>query len=172
MEIILQEEVTALGHEGDVVTVARGFASNYLIPKGIAVRATKGNLKQLEQKRSVIAKRFEAAQADAKALAKKLNDKSVTINAKAGEEGRLYGSVTVKDIAAAIQEELGVEIDRRRILTAEPIKAAGEVTVRIRLQANVEVSLGVKVVAEQAEGMGSIEEAAEEPAPEDTEATE
>ncbi len=153
MEIILQEEVPTLGREGDVVDVARGYAHNFLIPKGLAVPATKGNVKQLGLKRVGIEKRYEQSQADAQALADKFTGKSITITARAGEEGRLYGSVTVKDVAAAIQEEFGIEVDKRRIVPSDPIKEAGEVTLRIRLQADVAASLVVNVVAEVAEGM-------------------
>jgi large subunit ribosomal protein L9 len=165
VEVILQEEVPALGREGDVVKVAPGYANNYLIPRGVAVMATRGNLKQLEQKRAGIEKRHAAAQAETQALADKFAGRSVTITARAGEEGRLYGSVTTADIAAAIQDNFGVEVDRRRIVPADPIKEAGEVTVKIRLQAEVEATLTVKVVAETTgESAEATEKVVEEPA--------
>ncbi len=157
MEIILQEEVPALGREGDIVDVARGYANNYLIPKGMAVQATRGNRKQLELKGVGIEKRHKEARSEAQALADKLTDKSVTITAKAGEEGRLYGSVTVKDIAEAIQADFGIEVDKRRIVPGDPIKKAGEVTIRVRLQSDVEASLVVNVIAELPEGAEDVE---------------
>lgn len=166
VEVILQEEVPALGVEGDVVKVAPGYANNYLIPKGIAVLATPGKLKQLGQKAVGIEKRRDVARSEAQALADRFSGKSVTISAKAGAEGRLYGSVTVKDIAVAIQESFDVEIDRRRIVPADPIKEAGTVPIRIRLQADVEASLNIEVVAELVEGAEEVTEmvAAEESA--------
>ena len=157
MEIILQEEVPALGREGDVVEVARGYANNYLIPKGMAVLATQGNLKQLKLKRVGIEKRHAEARTEAQVLADKFTGKSVTITAKAGEEGRLYGSVTVKDIADVIQDDFGIKVDKRRIVPGDPIKEAGEVTIRVRLQADVEASLVVNVVAELPEGAEAVE---------------
>lgn len=148
MEVILQSEVATLGREGDVVNVARGYANNFLIPKKLAVLATSGNLRQLEEKRAGIEKRHATARSDAEGVAKKIDGKSVTIMAKAGEGGRLYGSVTAKDVAAAIQEEFGIEVDRRRISPADPIKEAGEVKVSVKISVGVEASVVVKVVAD------------------------
>jgi large subunit ribosomal protein L9 len=151
MEVILRQEVPALGREGEIVKVANGYANNYLFPKGLAVIATKGNLKQLEQKRGSLAKKEEAARAEARELAGKLESQTVTIEAKAGAEDRLYGSVTAKDIAAAVEEKLGLKIDRRRLQLAEPIKQAGEVAIPVKLHPDVEASLKVEVVAQSAE---------------------
>jgi len=151
MQIILQAEVPSLGREGDIVKVAGGYANNYLIPKGLAVLATPGNLKQLEQRRSAISKREAVIRGEAEGQAAKLEGKSVTITAKAGAEGRLYGSITTKDIAAAIEEGLGVAVDRRRIEPSEPIKRAGDVTVKIKLYPEVEAAVLVKVLSDTAE---------------------
>lgn len=151
MELILQEEVPALGREGDIVDVARGYANNYLIPKGLAIIATPGNLKQLEHKKAGIAKRREAARAQAQKTADKFNEKKVVVNVRAGEGGRLYGSVTSSDISRALEEDFKVEVDRRRILLGEPIKEAGDVDVRIRLEADVEAVLTISVVPDIAE---------------------
>ena len=152
MQVILQAEVPALGREGDVVKVAGGYANNYLIPKGLAIIATPGNLKQLELRRALIAKREAVIRGEAAEQAAKLEGKSVTISAKAGAEGRLYGSVTTKDIAAAIEADLGVAIDKRRIEPAEPIKQAGDVTIKIKLFSDVEASLEIKIAPEIVEG--------------------
>ena len=170
MQVILQAEVPALGREGDVVKVAGGYANNYLIPKGLAVIATPGNLKQLEFRRAVIAKREAVIRGEAQEQAAKLEGKSVTISAKAGAEGRLYGSVTTKDIAAAIEAGLGVTIDKRRIEPAEPIKRAGNVTVKIKLFSEVEASVEVKIAPEFVEGEAAESEVSDEAAPVEPEA--
>lgn len=154
MEVILQQAIEALGREGEVVKVAPGYANNFLIPKGLAVMATRGNLKQLEQKRAGIEKREGETRTAAAEIAKKFDGKSVTIRAKAGAEGQLYGSVTTKDIAAAMSEDFGVEIDKKQIIPADPIKEAGEVDIRVRLHPDVEGALVVKVVADIAEASG------------------
>lgn len=151
MQVILRQEVPSLGREGEVVKVAGGYAHNYLIPKGLAVPATTGNLKQLEQKKGSIAKREATVKEEARALAAKFDGKTITINAKAGAEGRLYGSVTAKDIAAAAHEAFGVEIDRRRIEPGEPLKQAGETIIKVKLHPDVEASITVNVVAEMVE---------------------
>jgi len=151
MQVILQKEVQSLGREGDVVKVAGGYANNFLIPKGLAIMATAGNLKQLEQRRSSIAKREVALKSDAEAEAAKLEGKSVTITVKAGAEGRLYGSITTKDIAAAIEEQLGLAVDRRRIEHSHPIKQTGNFMLKVKLYPEVEPVVEVKVRSDQAE---------------------
>ena len=151
MQVILQAEVPSLGREGDIIEVAGGYANNYLIPKRLAILATSGNLKQLELKRAVINKREAIVRTEAEGHAAKLEGKSVTITAKAGTEGRLYGSITAKDIAAAIEDGLGVAVDRRRIEPSDPIKHAGDVTVKIKFYPGVEASVVIKVVSDTAE---------------------
>ncbi|MDP1808643.1 MAG: 50S ribosomal protein L9 [Actinomycetota bacterium] len=151
MQVILQAEVPSLGREGDIIKVAGGYANNYLIPKGLAVLATPGNLKQLELRRTVIVKREAIVRGEAEAHAAKLEGKSVTITAKAGAEGRLYGSITTKDMAAAIEDGLGVAVDRRRIEPSDPIKQAGDVTVKIKFYPGVEASVVIKVISDMAE---------------------
>jgi len=151
MQVILQAEVPSLGREGDIIKVAGGYANNYLIPKGLAVLATPGNLKQLELKRTAIAKREGVVRGEAEAYAAKLEGKSVSITAKAGAEGRLYGSITTKDMAAAIEDGLGVAVDRRRIEPSDAIKQAGDVTVKIKFYPGVEASVVIKVISDMAE---------------------
>ena len=124
MKVILLGELRGKGGEGDVVEVAQGFAENYLFPNKIAILATKGNLKQLEERRHNIAKREETRLADAAALKEILEGKSVKVDARIGEEGQLFGSVTSANIADAIKEQLGVEIDRKRIARSQAIKMA------------------------------------------------
>ena len=115
MKVILLQELKGKGGEGDVVDVAPGFANNYLMPQGIAILATKGNLKQLEMRKNNIAKREATRLADADKLKSVLDGASVKVDAKVGEEGQLFGSVTATQIAEAIKAELGVEVDRKRV---------------------------------------------------------
>lgn len=151
MQIILTKEVPSLGREGDILKVAQGYANNYLIPNGFAVAATSGNLKQLEERRSGIKKRQEALLAEAEAQKAKIHEKSLTLIVKAGAEGRLYGSITTKDMAEAIEKDLGLAVDRRRIEPSDSIKEVGEVTIKLKLYPGVEASVLVKVVPEVSE---------------------
>lgn len=148
MKVILTEDVQGLGSTGDVTDVAQGYASNFLIPRKMAVPATPGNLKHWDDKRTWIVKREAASRAEAEAIAAKIEGGKLTIIAKAGEEGRLYGSVTVKDIAAKILDELKVEVDRKKILLPEPIKTAGEHEATVRIYKDVEAKVVVDVVGE------------------------
>ena len=151
MQIILTKEVPSLGGEGDVVKVAQGYATNYLIPNGLAIIATSGTLKQLENKRESINKRRSALKAQAEEEKSKIHEKKITIIAKAGEEGRLYGSITTKDMAAAIEKDLGLEVDRRRIEPTHPIKRIGDTIIKIKLYPEVEASVTIKVESEESE---------------------
>ena len=148
MKVILLQELKGRGGEGDVVEVARGFAVNYLLPRKIAIEATKGNLKQLEQRSHNIQKREDQRITDADGLAAKLNGKVVTIEAKVGEEGRLFGSVTHAHIEAALLEQLGVEVDRRKIETHGAIKDAGPHPIEVSIYRETKAELTVNVVAE------------------------
>jgi large subunit ribosomal protein L9 len=150
MKVILLQELKGRGGEGDVVEVAHGFAVNYLLPRKIAIQATKGNLKQLELRSHNIQKREDQRITDADGLAAKLNGKVVTIEAKVGEEGRLFGSVTHAIIEAALLEQLGVEIDRRKIETHGPIKDAGPHPIEVSIYRDTKAELTVNVIAEGA----------------------
>ena len=169
MKVILLTEVQGKGGEGDVVEVARGFFNNYLGPQNKAVLATAGNLKQLEQRRGNIAKREEKRIADAEALKASLEGKKIFVDAKVGEEGVLFGSVTTSMIADAVLAETGVEIDRKRLDVRKAIKTAGEHTVALNIYRDIHVDLqlmvGVKAVEE-------VEEAVVEAEAVETEATE
>jgi large subunit ribosomal protein L9 len=151
MKVILLEEVTGQGHEGDVVDVARGYAVNYLLPRRLAIEATKGNLKQLEARRANIERREAARRADAESLRALLDGKSVTIEAKAGEEGRLFGSVTSHMIEDAILEQLDLEVDRRKMDIGAHIKDIGEHDVTVRITHDVSATVVVRVVPEGGE---------------------
>ena len=169
MKVVLLGEIKGKGGEGDIVDVAQGYAENYLFPKKLAVAATKGNLKQLEERRNNIEKREAVRLADATALKETLDGKQVTVDVKVGDEGVLFGSVTAAMIADAIKEQLGTEIDRKRVELGKPIKVAGahEVTISLYrdIRTTVVVLVGVKpeeLVSEDAEAEVAKEEAAAE----------
>lgn len=172
MKVVLLGEIKGKGGEGDVIDVAQGYAENYLIPQKLAVAATKGNLKQLEERRNNIEKREAIRLADANALKAKLDGQKVAVDAKVGEEGILFGSVTAAMIADAIKAELDVEVDRKRVELGKPIKVAGSHEVEISIYREIKASIVVLVgVEEQAEETVEAEEvAAEETAEVETEA--
>ena len=145
MKVILLGELRGKGGEGDVVDVAQGFAENYLFPKRIAMLATPGNLKQLEERRHNIAKREEKRLADAAALKETLENKAVTVEARIGEEGQLFGSVTSAMIADAVKQQLGVEVDRKRIARSQTIKNAGRHEVEVNIYREINATLAVLV---------------------------
>lgn len=153
MQVILLKELQGRGGEGDVISVARGFANNYLLPQGIAILATKGNLKQLEQKKANIEKREEERVANANALAEKLNDLKVHVKAQVGEEGQLFGSVTSAMIAETIASEHGIEVDKRRVELGKPIKVVGEYKVSVNIYRNIGGVVTVVVAGEEEEAL-------------------
>lgn len=175
MKVILLTEVQGKGGEGDVIDVAPGFANNYLLSQGMAVKATPGNLKQLEQRRKNIAKREEVRIADAQALKAQIEGADIVIKAKVGDNGVLFGSVTTQMIADAIKAAKEVEVDRRRIQVGKAIKTVGDHQVEIDLYRDIKAVLTVSVVDVEAkeEPVAQAEEAAaEEVAEEATEAAE
>ncbi len=147
MQVILREDVENLGTVGDMVRVKPGYARNYLIPKGMAIEATLRNIKQLEHQKKQIQDRVFKATKSAEGLAQRLELISVTIAQKVGENDRLFGSVTNKNIADALQEE-GLQIEKNKILLEEPIKKLGVYTVPIKLHPEVTAELKVWVVEE------------------------
>lgn len=146
MKVILLEELKGKGGEGDVVDVARGFAVNFLFPRKLAVEATAGNLKQLQARMGNIRRRDAERHAAAEGLAAAIEGKTVLVEAKAGDGGRLYGSVTSMMIAEAIAAQLGVEVDRRRMEVHGHIKTAGEHPVSVAVFQDVKAEVIVKVV--------------------------
>lgn len=168
MKVILLGEIKGKGGEGDVVDVAQGYAENYLFPKKLAVAATKGNLKQLEERRNNIEKREAVRIADANTLKETLEGKSVVVDAKVGDEGVLFGSVTSAMIADAVKAQLGVELDRKRIELGKPIKMAGSHEVAVSLYREIRATLTVLVGVTADEEVE--EEAVEETAEAETEA--
>ena len=168
MKVVLLGEIKGKGGEGDVVDVAQGYAENYLFPKKLAVAATKGNLKQLEERRSNIEKREAVRIADANTLKETLEGKSVVVDAKVGDEGVLFGSVTSAMIADAVKAQLGVELDRKRIELGKPIKMAGSHEVAVSLYREIRATLTVLVGVTADKEVE--EEAVEETAEAETEA--
>lgn len=148
MQVILREDVDKLGKIGDTVKVKDGYARNYLIPMKKAIEATPKNLKALEHARKMVADRLRRLKKEAATLADSLKGLSVTIKAKAGEEGKLFGSVTSMDIAEAVKAR-GLDIDKRKIMLDEPIKRLGEYSVKVKLHPDVTADLSVTVVAEE-----------------------
>ena len=164
MKVILLTELRGKGGEGDVIDVAQGFAENYLFPNKIAQPATPGNIKQLEERRHNIAKREEKRIADAEAVRAQLDGKPVTVDAKIGEEGQLFGSVTAAQVADAVEAQLGVTVDRKRIGRVN-IKQVGTHEVEINLyrdiNAKVLVLVGVETAAESEPEVEAVEAEAE-----------
>ena len=148
MKVVLREDVESLGRKGDLLDVADGYARNYLVPRGLALRATKGVVAQSESMRRNREAREVRDRESAQELAGRLTGSPLQVKARAGEGGRLFGSVTTADIAAAVQAATGVELDRRKITLTEPIRELGDAEVPVKLHADVEVVLAVSVVAE------------------------
>ncbi len=149
MKIILQKPVAKLGVPGDVVEVADGYARNYLMPRGMAVKATKGGVKHVESLQRAHAVRVNEEKAEAEQLAQRLMASPVQVSAHAGEEGKLFGSVTPSDVAEAIERQLGVRIDRHDVHLDEPIRSIGVHEVRVHLFAEVDPVISVEVVPDQ-----------------------
>ncbi len=147
MKVILLEDVRGSGKSGDVVKVSDGYARNMLIPKGLAVEATPQNIKQLEKKKEAIAKKFAEDKAAALEMKKKLEEITVEVKTKAGKDGKVFGSVTSKDISEALQA-LGFDVDKKKIQLDSPIKATGTTDVNVKLFTEVAGKVKVNVVSE------------------------
>ena len=167
MEIILLDDVSRVGHEGEVVSVADGYARNYLIPKGLAVPATRGATRDLERRRRAIEVRDDEKREKAVAFATELAGETILVKARAGEGQRLHGQVTPQMIAEAAREQLGVTIDRRDIDILEPIRELGDYLIGARVYKDVAAQLPVSVVrdAEAQDAAEAIDEAAHEGRP-------
>jgi large subunit ribosomal protein L9 len=149
VKLILREDVQGLGHAGDVVDVRPGYARNFLVPEGKAVLASEGRLREVEHLRRQIAEKVAKELADHRALKDRIEKLGeVEVRAKVGEEGKLFGSVTVAQIAELLAGR-GVELDRRRIDLPEPIKTAGDHPVTVKLHRDVNATLRLKVVPEE-----------------------
>jgi large subunit ribosomal protein L9 len=150
MEVILRKLIDTLGEEGDVVKVKDGYARNFLLPQGLAISASKANLATLEKEKAAIEARKESMRSDAESIAKRITGITVVIEQRAGEEDKLFGSVTAADIADKL-EKLGVSIDKRKVILPEPIKALGEylIPVKVGYQINAEVKVQVIPLGEE-----------------------
>jgi large subunit ribosomal protein L9 len=147
VRVVLRADVETLGHKGDLLEVSDGYARNYLVPRGLAIRATMGVVKQAEAMRRNRAARDARDREAAQDVADRLSGRRIEITARAGEGGKLFGSVTAADVTAALHAQAGVEIDRRDLRLGEPIKELGGAEVPVRLHPEVEAVVAVDVVA-------------------------
>ncbi len=145
MIVILIKDVKGTGKAGDVVKVSDGFARNRLIPKGMAKEATDGNIRSLEKQKKIMAEKEEENKAAAGELEKKLNEITVVIKTKSGEGGRLFGSITSKDIAENLEEQFGIAVDKKKIVLDSPIKEVGLKVVPVKLFAGIQAKMKVNV---------------------------
>ena len=148
MQVILREDIDKLGKIGDLVKVADGYARNYLVPQKKAIEATPDNVRSMEHAKKMVADRLRKLKKEASAEADQIKGLAITIKAKVGEEGKLFGSVTSMDIAEAAKAQ-GVNIDKRKIALEEPIKRVGDYTVTVKLHADVTADFKVTVAAEE-----------------------
>ena len=161
MEIILKEDVEKVGNAGEKVKVADGYGRNFLIPQGLAIQATAGNLKVIKQHMNIRAKKIAALKGEAEAMAAELGKLRLSFTRRAGEEGKLFGSVTSAEIGRGVVEK-GFEIDRRKVLLDMPLKQLGEHEVKIRLHPEVVAGITVEIVADVVEPDLTAEAIAEE----------
>jgi large subunit ribosomal protein L9 len=147
VELILRDDVANLGKKGDIVEVADGFARNFLVPKGLAMKAAPGAVAQAAAMRRSRDVRDAKDRGAAEDVAKALVPTVITVKAKSGSEGRLFGSVTTTDVAEAVQAQTGIALDRRRLHLDEPIKSVGTHQVKATLHADVEFPITVEVVS-------------------------
>ncbi|NMB46934.1 MAG: 50S ribosomal protein L9 [Firmicutes bacterium] len=149
MEVILTQDVKNLGKQGETVKVSQGYGRNFLIPRGLAVEATKSNLRHWQHQRKLDKERELKEKGDAEKVKDTLDGFELVMQARCGEGGRLFGSVTSTDLINAIQKETGIELDKRKLELEEPIKSIGDHKLRVRLLPGVTASLNVKVEASE-----------------------
>ena len=145
MEVILKQDVKGTGKAGQIVKVSDGYARNKLIPGGLAIEATPANKRAFEREKAKAKEKFEAEKAAALDLSHQLADKVIIVKTKVGDKGRLFGAITSKDIAEAITEQTGIEVDKRKIILNKPIKETGVETVEIKLFQEVNAKVVVKI---------------------------
>jgi large subunit ribosomal protein L9 len=147
MRVVLRDDVESLGNKGDLVDVADGYARNYLVPRGLAIKATRGVVAQADaMRRNREAREVRDRQA-AEALVPQLAAKRISVSVRAGEGGKLFGSVTTADVVAAVAEQTGIELDRKQVELAESIREVGEYEVAVKLDAGVETTLALEITA-------------------------
>jgi len=147
MKVVLRDDVDNLGKKGDLVDVADGYARNFLVPRGLALRATPGSQKQADAMRRNREGRERREREAAQALAAQFEGRTIAIKARAGGEGRLFGSVTAADIAEAVEKQTGAAIDRRKLVLDEPLKELGGADLQVRLHPDVVATVHVEVEA-------------------------
>ncbi|OGW54297.1 MAG: 50S ribosomal protein L9 [Nitrospirae bacterium RBG_13_43_8] len=147
MKIILKEDIKKIGKMGQIVDVANGYARNYLVPKGLALEASTKNIRSLEHEKNIIQEKAKKLKDSAQDIGSRISSMTLTIKAKAGEEEKLFGSVTTMDIAEALLNE-GIEIDKKKISLEEPIKRLGSYSVQIKLHSDVSVPLNIQIIQE------------------------
>jgi large subunit ribosomal protein L9 len=148
IKVVLQEEVTSLGQSGDVVRVRPGYARNFLIPRGLAAPATAGNLARVEELKAKAREQMAKQKGEAEELKKKLESVSIKISRQVGEENKMYGSVTGRDIEEAFEKTHGLKFDRRKLTLPEPIRTLGLSEVPLQLHAGITAQLRVEVIKE------------------------
>lgn len=147
MDIILTQDVKALGKKGEIVKVSDGYARNFILPKKLGLEATKQNLYDLNLQKAAEVKRQKEILEEAKVQAKQIGELTIKLSIKAGEGGRTFGSISTKEIAAAMKEQHGMDLDKKKLLLNEPIKNAGTYTVPVKLHPQVTAEMKVKVEA-------------------------
>ena len=147
MKVVLRADVPNVGNKGDVIDVSDGYGRNFLVPRGLALKASEGAMAQAAAMRRARDQRDARERGSAEELAGRLTPQVITVRAKAGAEGRLFGSVTTADLVAAVEAQTGVALDRRKVHLDEPIKTLGAHEVPVRLHSAVELRLAVEVVA-------------------------
>ncbi|MCB1229386.1 MAG: 50S ribosomal protein L9 [Verrucomicrobiae bacterium] len=160
-EVILREKVDNLGAEADVVTVRRGYARNFLVPSGKAFEATPGNLRHIEHLKQVRAQREAEELAEAEKIATKLRKTKLSMELSIGQGGKAFGSITSADIAKALEEKAKVEIDRHNITLDKPIKGTGDYEIPVKVHADIEVIVALKVKAEKEDSDDEASDSAE-----------
>jgi large subunit ribosomal protein L9 len=148
MKVILQQDVKNIGKKGEIVEVAEGYGRNYLIPRGLAVEASAGNVRKAQHQRDTESNKAARELKEAQKIGAKIKEQDVQVSARVGEGGKLFGSITTQEIADQLRRHFSVEIDKRRIDLKEPIKSLGTHPVTVKVHPQVHVTIKVKVVAE------------------------
>lgn len=149
MKVVLLEDVKTLGKKGEIVEISEGYARNFIIAKKLGIEATNKALNEIKLKNASEERKQKEILAEAQALAAKLKETSISIPIKAGDGGRIFGSVSTKEITKAVQEQLGIEIDKKKIILKDAIKALGTTVVSVKLHPKVTAELSVKVIEEK-----------------------
>ncbi|MCD8159339.1 MAG: 50S ribosomal protein L9 [Clostridiales bacterium] len=145
MKVILLEDVKNVGKRGQVINASDGYAKNHLFPRKLAVEANKANMTALDRKNKAAEAKLEAEYQEAREIGKKIESSTVNISVKSGVSGKIFGSVTGKEIAQALKEQTGIEVDKRKIVISEPIKNVGENSVTVKLHTKVSAKLKLNI---------------------------